>query len=292
MPTGGEGVFPAPGPAPARRRLLLVADPRRLDSVTARRRIAAHLREMDLVMETGSTEEREWVGKDADRPDAALVCDLPAVAQALTARAVPVVYLHSGYRSQVLPAVTAAAVRTHAPAWLPALRDPGGARPTGVLAPARLVRDRTRTGCLLLVSGDQVPAHDLVVFADGLLRAVAEEAVRRIGRCDVVCDGEAATTAAVLAHTTGVRVHDVRAVDVDALHAAAGVFVASPTLTALTLAQSRRAPLTLLPPLDHDQDDLARRARQAVNVPTVTDPADPALWAPSDADARDRKSVV
>ncbi len=64
------------------------------------------------------------------------------------------------------------------------------------------------------------------------------------------------------------------------------MFIASPTLTALTLAQSRRSPLALLPPLDHDQDDLARRARQAVRVPTVTDPADPALWAPSDADAR------
>ncbi|MBP2054337.1 CGA synthase-related protein [Streptomyces griseochromogenes] len=286
MPANGEEAFPAHGPAPARRRLLLVADPRRLDSLTARRRVAAHLREMDLVVEAGSTEEQGWIGKDADRPDAALVCDLPGAAQALTGRGVPVVHLHSGYRSTELPAVTAAVVRAHAPAWLPAPRSPAGTRPAGLLAPARLVRDRTRAGCLLLVSAYQVPGHDLTAFADGLLRAVAEEAVRRTGRCEVVCDGEAASTAAVLTGTAGVRVHDARSVDVDALHAAADVFVASPTLTALTLAQSRRTPLALLPPLDHDQDDLARHARQAVRVPTVTDPADPALWAPSDADAR------
>ncbi|MEU9991034.1 CGA synthase-related protein [Streptomyces sp. NPDC048045] len=287
MPANGEGEFPAHGPAPVRRRLLLVAAPRRLDSVTARRRIAAHLREMDLVEDTGGTDGREWIRKDADRPDAALVCDLPAVARELTERSVPVVYLHSGYRTRGLPAVTAAAVRAHAPAWLPGPRatGPDGARPAGLLAPSRLARDRTRTGCLLLVSGHRAPGHDLAAFAEGLLRTVAEEAVRRTGRCDVVCDGEAAITAAALAHTTGVQVHDARTADVDALHAAARVFIASPTLTSLTLAQSRRAPLTLLPPLDHDQDDLARRAVQAVRLTTVTDPADPALWAPSDTDA-------
>ncbi|MEU5538367.1 CGA synthase-related protein, partial [Streptomyces sp. NPDC020362] len=191
MPANGEGEFWAHGPAPARRRLLLVAAPRRLDSVTARRRVAAHLREMDLVEETGGTEGRERIRKDTGRPDAALVCDLPAVARELTERAVPVVYLHSGYRSQGLPAVTAAAVRAHTPAWLPGPRPagPDGARPAGLLAPSRLTRDRTRMGCLLLVSGHRVPGHDLAPFAEGLLRTVAEEAVRRTGRCDVVCDG-------------------------------------------------------------------------------------------------------
>ncbi|KUN09297.1 hypothetical protein AQI95_05565 [Streptomyces yokosukanensis] len=288
MPSHGEGEFPAHGPAPARRRLLLVAAPRRLDSVTARRRIAAHLGEMDLVEESGGREEREWSGRVAGRPDAALVCDLPAVAQGLTERGVPVVYLHSGHRSQALPAVAAATVRVHAPPWLPLPRSmgPDGARPTGPLAPVRLARDRARTGCLLLVSAHRVPGHDLAAFAEGPLRALAEEAVRHTGRCDVVCDGEATITAAALAHTACVHVHDAATADVDALHAAARVFIASPTLTALTLAQSRRAPLALLPPLDHDQDDLARRALQAVRLPTVHDPTDPALWAPSDADAR------
>ncbi|GAA2271693.1 MULTISPECIES: CGA synthase-related protein [Kitasatospora] len=77
-----------------------------------------------------------------------------------------------------------------------------------------------------------------------------------------------------------VRVHRAAEVDVDALHAAAEVFLAAPTLGALVLAQARRAPLGFVPPLGAAQRDLAARVTELVPVPLATDPGDPSLWVP------------
>ncbi|GAA4803523.1 hypothetical protein GCM10023220_35990 [Streptomyces ziwulingensis] len=273
----------APG-APPRKRLLLVHDPGRLDSLTACRRIAAHLGGMELVWGTDA------VWRDGDRPDAALVCDVPAAAGELSDGGVPVVHLHCGHTAGALPPVTAAVRHVQAPAWPSALRPAGlraaaaaGVSRTGLLAPARLTRDRTRAGCLLLLSAP-VPAGDLRAFTDRTLRPLAEEAVRRAGRCDVVCDAGVAPVAAGLRQVAGVRLHEAHRSDVDALHAAARYFCASPTLTALSLAQARRSPLVLLPALDAGQEDLTRRIRQLAPVARAAgaDPGEPALWTADD----------
>ncbi|MER6913554.1 CGA synthase-related protein [Streptomyces sp. NPDC000594] len=292
-----------PRAAPPRRRVLLVDDPRRLDSLTARRRIAVHLREMDLLEPTGTggpaepgtpegpgeeqeeQEETVRAGWYEPRPHAALVCDDPAVARRLTEHGVAVVHLHSGHRAGRLPATTAAVHQAHAPAWLPGPRPsgPDPVHPTGLLAPARLTRSRTRTGTLLLVSAYGTPRPDLARFAATTLRALAAEAVRRTGGCEVVCDTGTRTLRTALEPVTGAQVRPARAVDTDALHATARAFIASPTLTALSLAQARRSPLAFLPPLGADQEDLARRTAPVMPVRTVDDPAGAALWAVHDS---------
>ncbi|MFC5802646.1 CGA synthase-related protein [Streptomyces formicae] len=275
---------PAPsGPAPARRRVLLVSRDEEVDSLLARRRVAAHLTELDPSW-TGEAD-----GEGSTPPDAALVCDDEPAARRLLARGVPVVHLCSGTPSRAAAPPDGAVYRVHRPRWLPGPWPalPKGARPTGVLAPARLTRDRTRRGSLLLLSVWGVPAQEADGFASGLLRRLAVEALRRTGGCDVVCDTRPATIRDALGGLDGVRVHRAADADVDALHAGAEVFLASPVLGAITLAQARRAPLVLLPPLGRVQRDLAERVSRSVPLPVATDPPAPALWEPRDAGAAD-----
>ncbi|MGK5632447.1 CGA synthase-related protein [Streptomyces sp. URMC 123] len=156
------------------------------------------------------------------------------------------------------------------------------ARPTGLIAPVRSARARDRSGALVLISFAGVPRCGVAVAARELLLPLATAAVRRVGRCDVVCDCGADAVRTVLGAVSGARVLRAAEVDVDALHAGAGVCLAAPALTALALAQARRAPLALLPPLSPDQGDLAERVRRSVPLPIVDDPEDPRLWPPPD----------
>ncbi|WP_411146034.1 CGA synthase-related protein [Streptomyces sp. x-80] len=282
-------VLSAPSPnGPVRQRVLLVDDARQLDSLTARRRVAAHLAELELV------HGEEGAAPEGPCPDAALVCDVPRAARELAERDVPVVYLHSGHTTAELPVTTAAIRQVHVPAWLPGPKPVSreGAQPTGVLAPGRLGRDRKRSGSLLLFSAYGVSGGAAEVYAELTLRPLAEEAVRRTGRCDVVYDTGAEGVREALAPVEGVRVHLAREVDADALHASAEVFLASPTLTAVSLAQARRAPLTFLPALGPGQEDLARRTGQVVPVGTVGDPTEPGLWPPYGQGTRSPWSAV
>ncbi|GHG54067.1 hypothetical protein GCM10018779_16680 [Streptomyces griseocarneus] len=256
--------------------MLLVSREEELDSVLACRRVAAHLGGLATTT-------------DADGgipPDAALVCDDRAAARRLLELGVPVVLLRSGHPGTTAPSSPAGALsRLHRPGWLPGPWPPsGGARPTGSLAPARTARDRVRAGAMLLLSLWGVPDGEAEAFADGPLRALVRTAADAGGRCEVVCDTRLGLLRSALEGTGRVRVRRAAEVDVDALHAAAGAFVASPTLGALVLAHARRAPLTLLPPLGDAQRDLAGRVARTVPVPVADDPDDPAPWAPS-ADA-------
>ncbi|WP_079101382.1 CGA synthase-related protein [Streptomyces pathocidini] len=135
-------------------------------------------------------------------------------------------------------------------------------------------------------------------YVTEVARPLAREAARRTGSCTVVCDAGHERVREVLAPYAEVRVHRAADVDVDALHAAAGAFLASPTLTAVSLAQTRRAPLAFLPPLGPHQDDLARRVRRATPIPTADpaegiaeDPAGPAPWAGVDPAADDLRGA-
>ncbi|MFE7539344.1 CGA synthase-related protein [Streptomyces platensis] len=272
--------------APARGHVLLVDEPRLLDASTARRRIAGHLTELEVSYPTAPS-----------TPDVALVCDAPEAAARLSGQGVPVVYLHCRHRATEFPAVPAVTRLVQRPDWL------SGPQPTGqdplnavqLLAPRRLTRNRSRSGCLVLVSAYEADDAERADFTDTFLRPAAAEAVRRTGHCDVVCDTGFTAVRKALGPVAGVRVHRAADVDFDALHAAAETFLASPTLTAVSLAWARDAPLTLLPPLGPDQRDLADRLRRLVPVEVAEDARRPTVWAPhpgpwaplgSDDDAR------
>ncbi|MGK5640255.1 CGA synthase-related protein [Streptomyces sp. URMC 126] len=285
-PTGGAV-------SPPRMRVRLVCRERQLDSVLACRRIAAHLGGLTTV--TGPPDASGAPGPPAD---AALVCDDSAATERLLARGVPVLHLYAGHLPAVPPRPAGRALyRLHRPGWLPgpAGTEDGttdgvplgapGVRPTGLLAPARTARNRDRAGTLVLLSLWGVPADEAEAFVRGPLAALARAAAERTGRCEVVSDTALATVRTALAAAAGggaVRVHRAAAVDADALHAGRAVLLASPTPGALALAQARRAPLALLPPLGAAQRDLAGRVARAVPLPVAHDPGDPALWAPPD----------
>ncbi|MER5252814.1 CGA synthase-related protein [Streptomyces sp. NPDC002855] len=280
LSTGGP-TPPPTGPAP--RRVLLVSRDEELDSLLAGRRVAAHLAGLE---ETG---DEARPGGDGPPPDVALVCDDDAATRRLLELGVPVVRLSSGHRAAVEPAADRALHRVHRPGWLPGPwpATPGGARTTGVLAPARSARGRDRHGSLLLLSLWGVPDAEADPFTSGPLRQLAAEAVRRTQRCEVVCDTRLDRVRDALEGLDGVRVRRAADTDVDALHAGTELLLAAPTLGAVALAQARRAPLALLPPLGDRQRDLAERVARAVPVPVAADPHDPSLWAPGEPGAPD-----
>ncbi|MEW1636875.1 CGA synthase-related protein [Streptomyces sp. NPDC093801] len=270
-PSGAAPAAPeGGGPGP---RVLLGAREDRLDSVLALARVAAHLGGL------------RRTGRDGLEPPpaAALVCDDAAATGRLLELGVPVVHLESG------PAGPAdggappqrALLRVHRPGWLPP-PGPGarGARPTGILAPRRTGRSRTRSGTLLMLSLWGVPDAEAESFASGALPELAAAALDRTGSCTVVADTGLARVRSALAAHPGVRVLRASETDPDALHAEAAVFLASPVLGALALAQARRAPLVLLPALGTVQRALAAQVGEVLPLPSAEDPADPGLWAP------------
>ncbi|MFE2865111.1 CGA synthase-related protein [Embleya sp. NPDC059259] len=278
-----DGAERESGPGESARRILLVSRDEQLDSLLARRRVAAHLRDLRPVPGTS----------DEAPPDVALVCDDEAATARLSASGVPVVHLYSGHPGTTDTLGTAGATdralyRVHRPGWLPdpdPTRAPTGLRPTGVLAPVRSARSRQRAGTLLLLSLWDVPAAEADTFVDTTLPGLVHEALRRTGRCEVVCDLRLTPIRAALAGLADrpeVRVSRAVDVDVDALHAGARLFLAAPTLGASALAQARRAPLVFLPPLGGAQRDLAARMRRLMPVPCADDPRDPGVWAPPD----------
>lgn len=261
------------GPTVSPRRVLLVSRDAELDSLLARHRVAAHLGELTTVR----------VVSGGALPDAALVCDDEAATEQLSELGVPIVHLTSGHTNAApSPAPDGRALhRLHRPGWLPGPWPGSGGRPTGALAPARLTRSRTRAGTLLLLSSWGVPREESEAFALGPLRALVCAAVRRTGRCEVVCDTRLAPVRTALDGLAGpgeVRLSRAADADVDALHSDTAVFLASPTLGALALAQARHAPVVFLPPLGPVQRDLAERVARAVPVPVATGGEDASWW--------------
>ncbi|WP_240351139.1 CGA synthase-related protein [Streptomyces olivoreticuli] len=262
-------------PAAPRRRVLLVSRDDELDSLLVRRRIAAHLGDLSMA----------GMCPDAGPPDVALVCDDTATAVRLLEKGVVVVQLRSGHPGAEDPRPPEHSAfrahrefRVHRPGWLPGPWPQDDGRPTGTVAPARSARNRVRSGTLLLMSLWGVPDEQTAAFTGGPLQALVREAVRRTGHCTVVCDTRLATVRRALdgRHDGVVRAVRAAEADVDALHASSEVFLASPTLTALTLAHARRSPLTLLPPLGDAQHDLAGRVARVVPLPSADGPG---AWA-------------
>ncbi|MFJ2191978.1 CGA synthase-related protein [Kitasatospora sp. NPDC087861] len=252
--------------------VLLACRDEQLDSLLALRRVTAHLGDLP----------RAVLASHEPLPRAALVCDEEATTARLTALGVPVLHLASA--PAAAPAPTERLLhRAHWPGWL---EHPGGLRPTGLLAPARLARRRNRRGTLLLLSLWQVPQPAAEAFTGDQLPFLARESVRRTGACQLVCDTGLDQVRAAVSHLPGVTVGRAAEVDVDALHAGAELLLASPTLATVALAQARRAPLVFLPALGAAQHDLAERITRHVPVPSAADPADPAVWQPPGANAQ------
>lgn len=300
---GGSSSSAPPPSAPAPRRVLLVSREEELDSLLAARRVAAHLAELERTgaepvpgeggPDRGGPGQR-GPGGDGPPPDVALVCDDDAATRRLLDLGVPTVRLSSGHRAAVGPVAEGALHRVHRPGWLPGPwpATPGGARTTGVLAPARMTRGRRRGGTLLLLSLWGVPDGEADAFTSGALRRLAAEAVRRTQRCEVVCDMRVESVRDTLGGLDGVRVRRAADTDVDGLHAGTELLLAAPTLGAVGLAQARRAPLAFLPPLGDGQRDLADRVNRVLPVPVAADPHDPSLWAPEEPGAPDPWSVL
>ncbi|MEU9336463.1 CGA synthase-related protein [Streptomyces sp. NPDC048290] len=269
-PAGTAATPPDRGVAPGPR-VLLSAREDQLDSVLALARVAAHLGDL---RRTGCSDLEP-------PPAAALICDDSAATERLLALGVPVVHLRSGSDAPSAEETPTgrALVRTHRPGWLPGSPS-RGARPTGVLAPRRAGRSPARAGTLVLLSLWRVPADEAGAFTSGALRELADASLRRTGSCTVVADTGLGLVRSALAGRQGVRVVRAADADTDALHAGADVFLASPVLGALALAQARRAPLALLPPLGPAQRTLAAQVAEVLPLPSVDDPGDPALWSP------------
>ncbi|MGW5735281.1 MULTISPECIES: CGA synthase-related protein [Streptomyces] len=281
------GSVPAPS-APVPRRVLVVSRDDELDSLLAGRRVAAHLAELERTGAAGGP------GDQGPPPDVALVCDDEAATRRLLDLGVPVVRLTSGHRTAVDPVADGALHRVHRPGWLPGPwpTTPGGARTTGLLAPARMARGRRRDGTLLLISLWSVPDAEADAFVAGPLRRLAAEAVRRTRRCEVVGDTRVDGLRDALEGIDGLRVRRAADTDVDALHAETELLLASPTLGAVGLAQARRAPLAFLPPLGDVQRDLADRVTRAAPVHVAADPREPSLRPPGPPGAPDPWSAL
>ncbi|MFF3552439.1 CGA synthase-related protein [Streptomyces tsukubensis] len=265
------GAPPAGGAAPGPR-VLLSAREDQLDSTLALGRVAAHLGDL----------RRAGRSEPEPPPVAALVCDDVTATERLLTLGVPVVHLQSGPAGAALPGRVL--VRVHRPGWLPLPGPPArGGRPTGVLAPRRTGRSPNRSGTLVLLSLWGVPPAEAEAFASDGLPELAAAALRRTGSCTVVADTGLALVRSALAAHPGVRVLRAADADPDALHADAAVLLASPVLGAIALAQARRAPLALLPPLGPHQRALAAQVREILPLPSAGDPDDPGLWSPEAA---------
>jgi CGA synthase-related protein len=242
--------------ARTRRTVLVAAREHELDSVLARRRISAHLTELDLIP------WKSWDERAA--PSAALICDDVGAAAAARARGVPVVFLRSGHQVAGPGSADFDVHCRHWPGWLPdPVQRAGTPQATGVLAPVRLRQGRSLSLALVLLAVSAVPRDDVVEFTGRVVRPLlAEISLPRI----VVCDDH---RSALEEGLPGTDVRQVSDTDVDALHAEAALFVAAPTLTAVGLAQARRSALAFLPPLDRTQNDLLEALRVVISVPVL-----------------------
>ncbi|MFJ8471146.1 CGA synthase-related protein [Kitasatospora sp. NPDC094011] len=275
-----------------RRAVLLACREEQLDSLLALRRIAAHLGDLPRL---GPIDAQR---PDGRRPGAALVCDDEATTAHLVRLGVPVLHLSS---TPFTPAATtpltplssptpptppdptgAVLSRAHWPGWLD---RPPGVRPTGLLAPTRLTRNRDRRGTLLLLSLWGVPGSEAESFTARRLPALIDEAVRRTSCCTVICDTSLDLVRAATAGLPGTTL--VRAADtnVDARHAESELLLASPTMAALALARARRAPLAFLPPLGPTQHALAEQLSRLLPIPTLDPTTPPDVAQPTDPGA-------
>ncbi|MFG2124488.1 CGA synthase-related protein [Streptomyces sp. NPDC048710] len=263
---------------------------RTLDSQTAARRAAHHVTEMEVVRVTAEDPDQLRAAIAAHTVRAALVVDEPWATRTLRAEGIPALHLYADAAPTVVP-VEADLRMAHRPTWYEDTADLSrGVTPVASFAPARRGWSGKRKGALVAFGTGTAGTADVLDAARrALLPLLPRLTEAAEGPCTVVCDGPVDELRALAADVTDTTVLDTADCDLDELHSGCGVFTATPTLAALTLARGRGAPLTLLPALDDIQQDLLDKVTKAVPVPVCTAPdawTVPAGidWAVSDSD--------
>ncbi|MGW0472605.1 CGA synthase-related protein [Streptomyces coeruleorubidus] len=217
--------------------------------------ICAHLTEVELLpgQEPGSA--------GAQSPEAparvAVICDDTALAEHTERAGTAVVFVSS---TGVAPTNSwpAARIRSmHRPGWLPGERHQG-VHQAGTVAPPRTVRARNGRGALIRLAAPE--AADLA-DSTRLLRT-ARDALAEAADCPVFAvhlygPGSASATETVTALLPGATVYQDRDPAAERALSEASLLVSSPALTSVTLAQTARIPLALLPPLGAHQQRAA-----------------------------------
>ncbi|MFF3766424.1 CGA synthase-related protein [Streptomyces sp. NPDC001922] len=240
-------------PAGTGLKVLTAALPGDPESQTVLRWICAHLTEVELVEgpEAGSGTE----APDA-RADVAVICDDTARAEHTERAGTPVVFVSS---TGVPPAKgwPSARIRClHRPGWLPDAPERGVHR-AGTVAPPRAVRARHGRGALIrLAVPDAAAAEDCT----RLLRtagAALTDAGHPAFAVHLSGPGSTRLADAVTALLPDATVFTDADPAAERALADASLLVSSPALTGVTLAQTARIPLAVLPPYGAVQQQAA-----------------------------------
>ncbi|MFF3334960.1 CGA synthase-related protein [Streptomyces sp. NPDC002888] len=217
--------------------------------------ICAHLTEVELV--PGQAPGSPGAESPGAPARVAVICDDTHLAEHTERASTPVVFVSS---TGVPPAKgwPAARIRSlHRPGWLPGARHPG-VHQAGTVAPPRAVRAGSGRGALIRLA---VPEAGGTADSSRLLRtaadALAEAADFPVFAVHLCGPGSAQATEEVTALVPGATVYQDQDPAAERALSDASLLVSSPALTSVTLAQTARIPLALLPPLGAHQQQAA-----------------------------------
>jgi CGA synthase-related protein len=255
-------------------RVLTAALPEDPESHTVLRWICAHLTEVELVPGQGTS-----IGAESpDGPfDVAIICDDTALAEHTERTGTAVVFVSSTGAPPVSGWPSARLRSLHRPGWLPDLR-PTGVHQDGTVAPPRAVRARHGRGALIRLA---VPGASDAEACVRLLRT-AQAALVEAARCPVSAvhlygPGSAHVAERVRTLVPGAAVFEDGDPAAERALGEVSLLVSSPGLTGVTLAQTARIPLALLPPSGAAQQEAAS-VLDSAGVPLAVPSGDGDGW--------------
>ncbi|WP_328428153.1 CGA synthase-related protein [Streptomyces sp. NBC_00443] len=255
-------------------RVLTAALPGDPESHTVLRWICAHLTEVELV-------PGQRTGSGADSPDepadVAIICDDTVLAERTERSGTAVVFVSSTGTRPVSGWPPTRLRSLHRPGWLP---DSGsqGVHQAGTVAPPRAVRARHGQGALIRLA---VPGAGQAEACARLLRR-AQDALTEGAHCPVSAvqlygPGSANVAEKLRTLVPGPTVFEDGDPAAERALADVSLLVSSPGLTGVTLAQTARVPLALLPPFDAVQQEAAS-VLASVGAPLVVPSGDRDDW--------------
>lgn len=241
--------------------VLVAALPDDPESQTVLGWICAHLTEVELVpgLSSGST-GAEGPGGQAR---VAVICDDTTLAEHTERAGTPVVFVSTTGVPPTKGWPTARIRSLHRPGWLPAVRHQS-VHQAGTVAPPRAARARNGRGALIRLAVPEpggAAAPGGTADSTRLLRT-AQNVLTEVADCPVFAvhlygPGSARATEAVTALLPGAAVYQDRDPAAERALCDASLLVSAPALTSVTLAQTARIPLALLPPLGAHQRQAA-----------------------------------
>ncbi|GAA2608887.1 CGA synthase-related protein [Streptomyces violaceus] len=259
---------------------VLVVAGRSLDGQTAARRAAVHITEMEVASVNAEGLEQLRAATEGHQVGAALVCDEAWATNQLRAAGIPVLHAYTEAVVPHVPLVDADLRMAHRPQWYEEEAGlPRGVIPVASFAPARRGWTGKGRGALVALGTGTADTDTVLASArDTLLPLLPSVAEAADGPVTVLTDGPVDALGELLGAVEGTTVLAATDAGLDELHSACRVFLATPTLAALTTARARNAPLTLLPALDDAQQNLLERVIKAAPVPVLDAPD---TWAPA-----------